>query len=170
MMKSPSLHRSRLKGVFWTLLTLFFLGLMGCASSGPSTAGDSASVAPGDGSNFSGTYVLRAQDCEPFDGIIVFSVTQTGNNFVITIEEVDGDTWIPGDQITGTVVEGGGNFIANVQELQCVAKLILNTAEVDDANSRLAGGVAQIGDLDSFCQDESADTFCTLIYQHANYD
>lgn len=169
-MKSPVNSRFSFRGLVLAFLTLTILGFAGCASSGPSTGGTNPSVAPGDGSDFSGRYALRAQNCEPFDGIIVFTVTQSGDNLIITVEETQGDTFFPGDQITGMVIDTSGDSIASIQELQCVGKLILTTEEINDANSRLSGGVAQIGDLDAFCQDESADTFCTLIYQHASYD
>lgn len=162
-MKTP------LKFFIFLFTTFTLLGFAACASLGTTTAGTDPSVAPGDGSDFSGQYILRAQNCEPFDGIIVFTVTQNGTDLTITVDEVTGDDFFPGDQILGTVVSAGSTFVANISELQCIAALILDQAGVDDANSRISGGVAQIGDLDAFCQDDSADGTCTVIYQHASF-
>ena len=139
------------------------LALTGCSSD--DTAGSSASVDPGDGSDFSGTYVLRAQDCEPYDGILEFTVVQSGTDLTITITKVEGDVWAVDDIIDGIVLESGSDFLASIPELLCLAKLMLTEEEIDEIKS-LTGLDVQIGDLDAFCNDESPDFFCTVIFQH----
>ena len=156
---------------YTVLLSVLFFSLVvgGCSTTtGPTTAGDSASVDPGDGTVFSGTYVLRTQDCDPFEGIYVFTVTQTGSDLILTVNEVDEDSnYIAGDEIAGKTNEIDGQTFATVSELECAAILMTTQDDVDDANLRNSKNAAQLGDLDVFCNDSSEDSGCTLIYQHS---
>ncbi len=138
-------------------------------TTGPTTAGDSASVDPGDGTVFSGTYVLRTEDCDPSEGIYVFTVTQTGSDLVLTVNEVDeNSSYIAGDEIAAEAKEIEGQTFATVSELECAAILMTTQEDVDDANTRNTENAAQLGDLDVFCNDSSDDSVCTLIYQHSS--
>jgi len=167
-MKSLSRYFSLLSVICILGLSLATSGCGSNGTTGHTTAGNTPSVDPGDGTDFSGTYVLRVQDCEPFDGIYVFTVEQTGTDLVLTVNEADGDDYSAGDEITGDVNEISGVTFATVSELNCAAILMTTQADVDDANLRNSENAAQIGDLDAFCNDSSDDSVCTLIYQHSS--
>lgn len=139
------------------------LAITGCNGEG-NGANPGQSVDPGDGSDFSGDYVLRTDDCEPFAEVIEFTVVQNGDQLEITLTKVAGDNFLEGEVLDGTVIESNGDFVASIPDLQCLAKLILTQAEIDEL-SQLFNLDAEIGDLDSFCNDDSADFFCTAIFQ-----
>jgi hypothetical protein len=141
------------------------LAMTGCGNSG--SGGNGSSVDPGDGSDFSGAYVLRDTDCDPFDGLMEFDVEQTGTDLMVTVTKAEGDQYFEGDTFDGTVIEGDGRFAAGVQELTCISQLVLNQQDIDVVKG-ISDVDVQTGDLDVFCSDESADNFCFAIYQRAS--
>lgn len=141
------------------------LAITGCGGSG-NGSNPGHSVDPGDGSDLSGDYVLRTDDCEPLAEVIEFTVVQNGDQLEITLNKVAGDTFMVGDVLDGTVIESNGDFVASIPELQCLAKLILTQADIDEL-SDLFNLNGEIGDLDSFCNDDSDDFFCTAIFQRS---
>lgn len=136
------------------------LAVTGCGGG----SGGGSSVDPGDGSDFSGSYVLRNTDCEPFDGLLEFDVEQTGTDLIVTVTKAEGDVFVEGDMLDGVVIESGGEFAAGVQGVSCTSQLVLDQQDIDVIEA-LSDVDVQIGDLNAFCNDASADSLCFTIYQ-----
>ena len=146
-------------------MSMTHLAMTGCNGNGNGT-NLGQSIDPGDGSDLSGDYVLRTDDCEPFVEITGFSVVQNGNQLTITVTKAEGDNYMVGDILDGTVVESNGDYVASIPELQCLAKLVMSQDEINQLVD-LYNLDSEIGDLDSFCNDDSQDFFCNAIFQRS---
>lgn len=144
------------------------LAMTGCGggNSGGGALG-SASVDPEDASDFSGSYVLRDTDCEPFNGLLEFSVEQTGTDLAVTVTKAEGDLYAEGDFFAGTVIEGGVQPAAGIDGVSCISQFVLDQQYIDVVES-LSDVDVQVGDLSAFCGDQSPDLVCFAIYRHSD--